>query len=60
MKSIVIGLLFGSISATSLIAATRSNTPGKTTWKGDWAKYRAARIQDNDCNISESENWWGA
>ena len=59
MKSIVIGLLLGTSSATSLIAASK-NDNSKTLWKGDWAKYRAAHINDKDCNISESENWWGA
>ena len=33
---------------------------GATLWKGDWAKYRAAHPNDQDCSISESDNWKGA
>ena len=33
---------------------------GKELWKGDWAKYRAAHPNDQDCSISESDNWKGA
>merc|ERR1711935_858696 len=29
-------------------------------WGGDWAKYRAAHPNDQDCGISESDNWKGA
>merc|ERR1712127_288377 len=32
----------------------------KELWKGDWAKYRAAHPADQDCSISESDNWKGA
>ena len=33
---------------------------GKELWKGDWKKYRASRPNDQDCSISESDNWKGA
>ena len=33
---------------------------GATLWKNDWAKYRAAHPNDQDCSISESDNWKGA
>merc|ERR1712159_454976 len=32
----------------------------KELWKGDFAKYRAAHPHDQDCSISESDNWKGA
>ena len=43
------------------IPATREdyNNP-KDLWKGDWKKYRASRPNDQDCSISESDNWKGA
>merc|ERR1711904_718477 len=31
----------------------------KELWKGDFAKYRAAHPHDQDCSISESDNWKG-
>ena len=33
---------------------------GKELWSANWAKYRAARPNDQDCGISESDNWKGA
>ena len=33
---------------------------GKTLWKGDWKAYRAQHPNDQDCSISESDNWKGA
>jgi len=32
----------------------------KELWAGDWAKYRSAHPHDQDCSISESDNWKGA
>jgi hypothetical protein len=32
----------------------------KELWKGDWAKYRTSHPNDQDCSISESDNWKGA
>ena len=32
----------------------------KELWKGDWSKYRTAHPNDQDCSISESDNWKGA
>ena len=29
-------------------------------WKGNWATYRNAHPNDQDCSISESDNWKGA
>ena len=29
-------------------------------WKSNWAKYRKAHPNDQDCSISESDNWKGA
>lgn len=29
-------------------------------WNNDWAKYRAAHPNDQDCSISESDNYKGA
>ena len=29
-------------------------------WKNNWAKYRKAHPNDQDCSISESDNWKGA
>ena len=43
------------------IPATREDYDNaKSLWKGDWAKYRAAHPHDQDCSISESDNWKGA
>ena len=33
---------------------------GAALWKNNWASYRAARPNDQDCSISESDNWKGA
>ena len=33
---------------------------GKELWKASWANYRKARPNDQDCSISESDNWKGA
>jgi hypothetical protein len=30
---------------------------GVTLWKNDWAAYRKARPNDQDCSISESDSW---
>jgi len=29
-------------------------------WKGNWATYKSAHPNDQDCSISESDNWKGA
>ena len=29
-------------------------------WKNNWAKYRAAHPNDQDCSVRESDNWKGA
>eukprot|EP00355_Strombidium_rassoulzadegani_P004490 CAMPEP_0168613762 /NCGR_PEP_ID=MMETSP0449_2-20121227/3620_1 /TAXON_ID=1082188 /ORGANISM="Strombidium rassoulzadegani, Strain ras09" /LENGTH=135 /DNA_ID=CAMNT_0008654409 /DNA_START=201 /DNA_END=609 /DNA_ORIENTATION=+ len=45
----------------AVIPATREEYDNAATlWKGDWAKYRAAHPNDQDCSISESDNWKGA
>ena len=33
---------------------------GVTLWANNYKKYRAARPNDQDCSISESDNWMGA
>ena len=33
---------------------------GATLWKKDWKAYRGAHPNDQDCSISESDNWKGA
>jgi len=50
-----VGLGHSVIPATS---ETYDN--GKTLWKADWKAYRAAHPHDQDCSISESDNWKGA
>merc|ERR1712146_292957 len=43
------------------VPATREDYDNaKELWKGDWAKYRTAHPNDQDCSISESDNWKGA
>ena len=43
------------------VPATREDYDNaKELWKGDFAKYRAAHPHDQDCSISESDNWKGA
>ena len=43
------------------IPSTREDyNNAKDLWKGDWKKYRAAHPNDQDCSISESDNWKGA
>ena len=32
----------------------------KELWNQDWARYRSAHPNDQDCSISESDNWKGA
>merc|ERR1712070_785404 len=32
----------------------------KMLYKGDWAAYKASRPHDNDCSLTESDNWKGA
>ena len=45
----------------AIIPATREDYSNNAElWKGDWAKYRAAHPNDQDCSISESDNWKGA
>ena len=45
----------------AIIPATREDYDNaKELWKGDWAKYRSAHPNDQDCSISESDNWKGA
>merc|ERR1712166_1451807 len=44
-----------------IIPATREDFDNsKGVWKGDWAKYRAGHPNDQDCSVSESDNWKGA
>ena len=44
-----------------IVPATREDFDNaKGVWAGDWAKYRAAHPNDQDCSISESDNWKGA
>merc|ERR1712071_116266 len=44
-----------------IIPATREDFDNaKGVWKGDWASYRSAHPNDQDCSISESDNWKGA
>lgn len=33
---------------------------GRQLWGNNYARYRAARPNDQDCSISESDNWMGA
>merc|ERR1712100_290820 len=50
-----------SWSRTRFIPANREDFDNaKDLWKNDWAKYRAAHPHDQDCAISESDNWKGA
>ena len=45
----------------SVIPGTREDYDnGKDLWKGKWSAYRASRPNDQDCSISESDNWMGA
>merc|ERR1712028_163103 len=45
----------------AVIPATREDfNNAQELWKGDWAKYRPAHPADQDCSISESDNWKGA
>jgi len=74
MKFITFAAIFASVEATKMNAAPPtvglghevipSNREdydnGKELWKADWAKYRKARPNDQDCSISESDNWKGA
>ena len=44
----------------SIIPATREDFDNAKLYKNDYAKYRASRPNDQDCSISESDNWKGA
>ena len=45
----------------SVIPATREDYDNAASlWAGNWQKYRAAHPNDQDCSISESDNWKGA
>ena len=45
----------------ALIPQTREDFDNAASlWKNDWAKYRAARPHDQDCSVTESDNWKGA
>ena len=47
--------------ASAIIPANREEYDnGKELFKNDWASYRKARPNDQDCSISESDNWKGA
>ena len=44
-----------------IIPSTREDFDNsKGVWKGSWAGYRAAHPNDQDCSVSESDNWKGA
>ena len=72
MKFFAIAALFAAVEASAgtppavglghaYIPATREDYDnGKELWGADWAKYRAAHPNDQDCGISESDNWKGA
>merc|ERR1712153_277832 len=67
MKIFAIAALLAAVQAGSppsvglghaYIPATREDYDNaKELWGGDWAKYRAAHPNDQDCGISESDNW---
>merc|ERR1712118_507995 len=67
MMKFAIAALLGAVSAGTppavglghaYVPATREDYDnGKELWGGDWAKYRAAHTNDQDCGISESDNW---
>merc|ERR1712019_309007 len=45
----------------AIIPATREDFDNAAAlWGNNWAKYRAAHPNDQDCSISESDNWKGA
>merc|ERR1712071_566373 len=45
----------------AIVPSTREDYDNaKELWKGDWAKYRTAHPNDQDCSISESDNCKGA
>ena len=47
--------------ASAFIPAVKEDYDnGKTLWAANYKKYRAARPNDQDCSISESDNWMGA
>merc|ERR1711988_1409089 len=47
--------------AHSVIPANREDYDNvKELWKNDWNSYRKSRPNDQDCSISESDNWMGA
>ena len=70
MKFIALVALTATVSAGSppavglghgTIPSTREDFDNSAgVWKGDWAAYRAAHPADQDCSISESDNWKGA
>merc|ERR1712216_607590 len=60
-----LGALLGTPPTVGLghayVPSTREDYDNaKELWKGDWAKYRTAHPNDQDCSISESDNWKGA
>merc|ERR1711988_1464416 len=69
MKFFAIAALFAAVEASAgtppavglghaYIPANREDYDNaKELWGGDWAKYRAAHPNDQDCGISESDNW---
>jgi hypothetical protein len=72
MKFVAIAALIATVSAMegkpptvglghAIIPQNREDYDNaKELWKGDWAKYRSAHPNDQDCSISESDNWKGA
>ena len=70
MKAFALAALFATVSAGTppavglghaYIPATREDYDNAhELWGGDWKKYRAAHPNDQDCGISESDNWKGA
>jgi len=46
---------------SAFVPATKEDYDNaKELWKGDWSKYRTSHPNDQDCSISESDNWKGA
>ena len=48
------------LSAKNIPKTREDYDNGVTLWGGDYKKYRASRPNDQDCSISESDNWMGA
>ena len=57
MKYIVLSAL--ALSAQAITVEQAAQPSAHDIWNGNWAAYRGSRVNENDCDVREAENWLG-